>query len=119
MIGRTKNPASSGLVSSTRMHRPPANTPDDSMAADIKGLLAPAWRHGFFLAALRGLAATFFSDYRRLRSQIGLTRYAEADMLARLSALGYVPARRRPNFGFNDRRMTFVARPAAPGDRHD
>ena len=93
--------------------------PDDSMAADIKGLLAPAWRHGFFLAALRGLAATFFSDYRRLRSQIGLTRYAEADMLARLSALGYVPARRRPNFGFNDRRMTFVARPAAPGDRHD
>ena len=93
--------------------------PDDSLAADIKGLLAPAWRHGFFFAALRGLAATFFSDYRRLRSQIGLTRYAEGDMHARLFALGYTAARRRPNFGFNDRRMTFVAKPAAPGNRHD
>lgn len=93
--------------------------PEDSMMADIKGLLAPAWRHGFFLAALRGLAATFFSDYRRLRSAIGLTRYTEADMMARLSALGYVPARRRPNFGFNDRRMTFVARPAVSGERDD
>jgi len=93
--------------------------PDDSVAADIKGLLVLAWRHGFLFAALRGLAATFFSDYRKLRSQIGLTRYAEADMLARLAALGFTPSRRQPNFGFNARRMTFVARPAAPGDRHD
>jgi SAM-dependent methyltransferase len=93
--------------------------PEDSIVADIRGLLACAWRHGFFLAALRGLAATFFSDYRRLRSEIGLTRYAEPDMMARLTALGFTPARRRPNFGFNARRMTFVARPARPGDRHD
>jgi len=93
--------------------------PDDSIMADIKGLLAPAWRHGFFLAALRGLAATFFSDYRRLRTEIGLTRYAEADMLQRLRTLGFTPARRQPNFGFNARRMTFVARPAETGDRHD
>ncbi|MGH7002381.1 MAG: class I SAM-dependent methyltransferase [Alphaproteobacteria bacterium] len=91
--------------------------PDDSLAADIKGLLAPALRHGFFFAALRGLAATFFSDYRRLRGTIGLTRYAEGDMIARLAALGFKAERRHPNFGFNARRMTFVARPAAPRDR--
>ncbi len=88
---------------------------DDSVVADIKGLLAPALRHGFFFAALRGLAVTFFSDYRRLRSEIGLTRYSEADMLARLTSLGFTAARRHPNFGFNNRRMTFVARPARSG----
>lgn len=85
----------------------------DSMVADIRALLGMAARHGFFFAALGGLAATFFSDYRRLRKTLGLTRYAEADLIARLAAAGFTAVRRQPNFGFNPRRMTFVARPRA------
>ncbi len=86
--------------------------PGDTMVADTVALLRFAWSNGFFLAALAGLVATFFSDYRRLRQKLGLMTYAEATMLRLLSDAGFKPERRRPNFGFNQVRMTFVARPA-------
>lgn len=86
--------------------------PGDTMVADTVALLRFAWRNGFFLAALAGLVATFFSDYRRLRQKLGLQTYAEATMLRLLADAGFKPERRRPNFGFNQVRMTFVARPA-------
>lgn len=79
---------------------------------DIRSLLAAAAQHGFLLDAIKGLAFTFFSDYRRLRRDLGLTRYAEADMVATLGAAGLDAARRERNLGFNQGRMTFVARPA-------
>ena len=41
--------------------------PDLDAIADVKALLAFAWRGGFLVAALAGLGRTFFSDYRRLR----------------------------------------------------
>ena len=43
---------------------------------------------GFFGAAAVGLIRTFFSNYRRLRSQIGLTRYTEPEMAARAALEG-------------------------------
>jgi len=78
---------------------------------DVGALLAAASRHGFLLDAVKGLALTFFSNYRRLRRDLGLTRYAETEMLAKLEAAGLSAERRRRNFGFNQGRMTFVARP--------
>lgn len=85
--------------------------PGDTLVADTTGLLRFAWREGFFVAAVLGLVATFFSDYRRLRQKLGLQTYAEATMLRHLADAGFTAERRRPNFGFNQVRMTFVARP--------
>lgn len=86
--------------------------PDGSIVADVSSLLATAVRNGFFLAALAGLLQTLVSDYRRLRSQIGLTTYRESEMRALLEKAGYTVERRTQNFGFNRRRMTFIARPS-------
>jgi SAM-dependent methyltransferase len=83
--------------------------PDSSIVADVSSLLSTAIRNGFFLAAIAGLFRTFVSDYRRLRSKIGLTTYREEEMRALLENAGYAAARRERNFGFNPRRMTFIA----------
>jgi SAM-dependent methyltransferase len=87
--------------------------PRDATALDdIRALLRSAARHGYLLAALRGLAATFFSDYRRLRRELGLTCYDEAEMLALLRSHGFAAQRAPRNVGFSGHRMTFRARPA-------
>jgi SAM-dependent methyltransferase len=85
--------------------------PDAGLIADVRALLTAAWRHGYLLSALAGLAATLVSDYRRLRRAVGLTCWTEADFLAALHDSGFTAARRPRNFGFNRRRMTFEARP--------
>jgi hypothetical protein len=68
-----------------------------------------AWRNGFVGAALLGLVRTAFSNYRALRSQLGLAHYTEAEMLAALTQAGFAPQRRHPNIEHNQERMTFVA----------
>jgi SAM-dependent methyltransferase len=88
--------------------------PDASMVADIEALLRFGWKDGFFGAAAVGLVRTFFSDYRRLRLQLGLTRYTEAEMSARLAASGFIVTRAAENLGHLTTRMTFLARKAAP-----
>jgi hypothetical protein len=60
------------------------------------------------MAALAGLVRTAFSDYRKLRAQYGLSTYAEADIVGLIRAAGYDNVQRRPNFGHNPHRMTFV-----------
>src|SRR5690606_16621640 len=85
--------------------------PDGGLVADVSSLLMSAARHGFFFAALGGLASTLVSDYRRLRQQIGLTTYRESEILALLERAGYRARRRARNFGFNQSRMTIIAEP--------
>jgi ubiquinone/menaquinone biosynthesis C-methylase UbiE len=85
--------------------------PDVGAIDDVSALLRSAARHGFLAGALVGLAATFFSDYRHLRQSAGLATYTEADFLAMLRQAGFAAERRPRNFGFNAKRMTFVARP--------
>jgi ubiquinone/menaquinone biosynthesis C-methylase UbiE len=85
--------------------------PGSSIVADASSLLGTAMRGGFFFPALGGLAATLASDYRRLRQEIGLTTYREAEMRALLRETGYGSERRVRNFGFNQRRMTIIAWP--------
>ena len=86
--------------------------PDASIAGDIAALLRPAVRHGFLMAALSGLAATFFSDYRKLRREVGLTSYRADEMVALLARHGFVAEKQWKNIGFHQSRMTFVARVA-------
>lgn len=84
--------------------------PNLSALTDATELLGFAWRGGFFFAALRGLVRTVFSDYRKLRAELGLSTYDAAAMTALLTEAGYAPVLRRRNLGHNPHRMAFSAR---------
>jgi len=85
--------------------------PHISLLTDAVALLNFAAANGFLAAALRGLARTALSDYRRLRSRLGLSRYGQAEMIEKLGHAGFLAARAETNVGHNQARMTFVARP--------
>jgi hypothetical protein len=61
---------------------------------------------------VHGLFRTLFSDYRRLRTTIGLTRYSEQEMTSRLAAASFAATRAPRNLGHLSTRMTFLARKA-------
>jgi ubiquinone/menaquinone biosynthesis C-methylase UbiE len=84
--------------------------PNVGMMADVIALLRFAARHGFLKDALYGLLSTALSDYRQLRSRLGLQRYSESDMIAKLAKAGFSASRASVNIGHNPWRMTFVAR---------
>jgi ubiquinone/menaquinone biosynthesis C-methylase UbiE len=86
--------------------------PEVGMPRDVLALLRFAATHGFLRDALLGLLSTALSDYRQLRSRIGLQRYGEAEMVAKLAAAGFTASRAPRNIGHNPWRMTFVARHA-------
>jgi SAM-dependent methyltransferase len=88
--------------------------PHTSAIGDALALLRFAARHGFVLAAATGLLVTIVSDYWRLRSRLGLSRYSEAEMMQRLAAAGFSATRAASNIGHNQARMTFLARPCRP-----
>jgi SAM-dependent methyltransferase len=85
--------------------------PKVAAAADAIALLQFGKANGFFFAAFWGLTRTLFSNYWRLRSRLGLTRYAEADMIERLAAAGFTAKRVEKNIGHNQARLAFHARP--------
>jgi ubiquinone/menaquinone biosynthesis C-methylase UbiE len=86
--------------------------PEVGMIRDVIALLRFAAAHGFLKDALYGLASTALSDYRQLRTRIGLQRYSETEMIAKLAAAGFTASRAHQNIGHNPWRMTFVARHA-------
>jgi ubiquinone/menaquinone biosynthesis C-methylase UbiE len=86
--------------------------PEVGMGRDVLALLRFALTHGFLKDALIGLVSTALSDYRQLRSRIGLQRYGETEMIAKLAAAGFTASRAHLNIGYNPWRMTFVARHA-------
>ncbi|HKD69051.1 MAG TPA: class I SAM-dependent methyltransferase [Candidatus Binataceae bacterium] len=89
--------------------------PDVGLPTDVYALLRFAAKHGFLKDALTGVISTALSDYRQLRSRIGLQRYGEAEMIAKLAGAGFSASRARRNIGHNPWRMTFVARRALVG----
>ncbi len=89
--------------------------PEVGMGTDVFALLKFAARHGFLRDALIGLVSTALSDYRELRAKVGLTRYSEAEMMAKLAAAGLTASRAHQNIGHNPWRMTFVARHSLTG----
>src|SRR5712664_51155 len=86
--------------------------PEVGMIRDVIALLRFALNYGFLKDALFGLLSTALSDYRQLRSRVGLQRYGETEMMAKLAAAGFTASRAHFNLGHNPWRMTFVARPA-------
>jgi ubiquinone/menaquinone biosynthesis C-methylase UbiE len=85
-------------------------SPDVGMAKDVTALLRFASANGFLKDALIGLVTTALSDYRQLRTRIGLQHYTEAEIVAKLTAAGFTASRAHLNIGHNPWRMTFVAR---------
>lgn len=85
--------------------------PESSALIDTSALLRLAARERFLLAALGGLASLALGDYRRLRRELGLTRWAPETLLTELARAGFVGERRPINLGFDSKRMTFWARP--------
>lgn len=84
--------------------------PDARMVDDIRALVSTAHAHGFLLAALGGLAATLFSDYRRLRRHVGLATYSDHEILSLLREAGLAAERYSRNLGFHATRRTYIAR---------
>lgn len=111
--------ALSGLLGSARRWLAPDGAlvladvipPGARLVDDVRSLLTTAWRHGFLGAALAGLGTTLVSDYRRLRQSVGLSIYAEAEILAMLRAAGFSAAPHDRNLGFHPARRTYIARP--------
>jgi SAM-dependent methyltransferase len=89
--------------------------PHTSAVTEVTALMRLAWRNGFVGPALVGLVRTAFSNYRALRTQLGLAHYTEAEMLAALAQAGFNAQRRHPNIEHNQERMTFVAVPVTSG----
>jgi len=67
--------------------------PEVGMLRDVLALLRFAAKHGFLKDALIGLISTALSDYRQLRTRIGLQRYSEQEMLAKLARAGFTASR--------------------------
>lgn len=84
--------------------------PDVGMLPDIRSLLTTAAANGFLLAALAGLAATFFSDYRQLRQRLGFAVYSDVEIEALTREAGFAPSLRERNLGFHPARRTVMAR---------
>jgi SAM-dependent methyltransferase len=85
--------------------------PNVTASTDALALLRFGAENGFFIAAVAGLVRTVLSDYWRLRTRYGLTRYGEAAMTKKLAAAGFNAQRAPHNIGHNQARMAFMARP--------
>lgn len=79
--------------------------PDISMVDDASDLLGAGLRHGFFLDALFGLAATLFSDYRSVRKENGFSTYGADELIALLAQHGFEAERAPRNIGLSGHRM--------------
>jgi SAM-dependent methyltransferase len=80
-----------------------------SALTDAIALLRFGSEEGFTWQALKGLVRTRFSNYWQLRKSLGLERYDEGEITAKLEAAGFTVQRARSNIGHNAKRMTFLA----------
>jgi SAM-dependent methyltransferase len=84
----------------------------DNAIADMLALFRFAWEGGFLFAAFAGVVRTIFSNYRKLRDKLGLTRYTPEEFTQILAAHGFSGSRAARNIGHNQGRMLFIAHPA-------
>ena len=89
--------------------------PEVGMFRDVLALLRFAEKNGFLKDALIGLISTALSDYRELRTRVGLQRYSEDEIKEKLARFGFSTSRALHNIGHNPWRMTFLARHAFTG----
>jgi 2-polyprenyl-3-methyl-5-hydroxy-6-metoxy-1,4-benzoquinol methylase len=84
--------------------------PDRTIVQDIASLLTFAWSKRFFIASLYGLVTTFFSKYRSLRKQYGLTRYSAGDIHQMARKNGLFTRALKRNIGHDQTRNIYQLR---------
>jgi SAM-dependent methyltransferase len=85
-------------------------TPRSNPLTDAAALLRFGWRGGFLGAASASLARLYFSDYRRLRRELGFFRYGAEELEGLLRRRGYSARRLPRNVGHNQSRLCLIAR---------
>jgi SAM-dependent methyltransferase len=83
--------------------------PDLGPLDDAFELLSFALRGRFLCDAVNGLIRLFFSDYRSLRSRLGLSVYSESDLSNIADIQCFDISRASENLGHSKKRMTFLA----------
>lgn len=86
--------------------------PETGAARDALSLLRFAWYEGFLIDAVVGLGRMAVSDYRRVRSELGLQTYRPQDLNMMLNACGLHGRQLTRNFGHNQSRFTILAQRA-------
>ncbi len=84
--------------------------PDVGAVTDVVALLRFAAKNGFLIDAVTGITRIALSDYRSLRSTLGLRRYRTEEMLHKLGGAGFIAALAAQNVGTNPARTTFIAK---------
>jgi len=84
--------------------------PNVGAVTDVMALLKFAAKNGFLFDAVTGTVRTALSDYRSLRSKLGLRCYGTEKMLQKLGDAGFTAALAARNVGTNPARKTFIAR---------
>jgi len=84
--------------------------PDTPLVGHVTTFLRFAWRNGFFIAALVGLARNFVSPYRKLRRDAGYACYTQTQMLGLLDANGFAGERLASNIAVSQLRSSYLAR---------
>src|SRR4029079_19837871 len=112
----TPDELDSALVVVRRMVKPAGGLvlgdilrPEVGMIRDVVALLKIAGQNGFLLDAFYGLASTALSDYRQLRTRVGLQRYGESEMIEKLTRAGFSAKRDPDNIGHNQWRVNIAA----------
>ena len=84
--------------------------PDVGAVTDAVALLRFAAKNGFLIDAVTGITRMALSDYRSLRSKLGLRCYRTEEMLHKLGDSGFIAALAAQNVGTNPARKTFIAK---------
>ena len=84
--------------------------PKSNALIDSLDLLAFGLEKGFLLSAIFSLFRTFFSSYRKIRSQNGLASYSDHEIQNKLYSFGFETIKELRNIGHNQYRSTFISR---------
>lgn len=87
--------------------------PNVSPVQDVRALLSFAAEGGFLIGAMVGLVRTFFSDYRKLRGELGFSTHSADEVANLLKSHGFSCVRLSRNIGHNPARMSFEAKIAS------
>ena len=84
--------------------------PKSNALIDAIDLLNFGFEEGFLFSAIFSLIRTYFSSYRKIRSQNGLTSYTDIEIKNKLFSYGFESLKELRNIGHNQHRATFISR---------
>ena len=84
--------------------------PKSNALIDALALLSFGLKEGFLISAIFSLIRTYFSSYRKLRSENGLSFYTDNEIQDKLFSYGFEAFKESRNIGHNQSRSTFISR---------